>query len=294
VIDLGCSLFLLALGAGCLGAYVVRVSLVGRARDRRLDSEAGVMLGRSVMEMTYWASEPLVRLLLRFRITPNAITAASLVPALLSALAVGAGHMGVAAVLALCSGYCDILDGMVARRSGVASNAGEVFDAAVDRYVEFILLAGLTFRYGAGGGAGSVLLQVLALGAILASFMVSYATAKAEALGVEPPKGAMRRAERSVYLIVGLVLTPVTAHLLGARAESLYLHDFPVLVAMTLVAVVGNASAIRRLRQTARLVRARDAERSRELVRENRDAHATAASALEIVPAGRSPEIAGS
>jgi hypothetical protein len=38
---------------------------------------------------------------------------------------------------------------------------------------------------------------LIALGAIAGSFMVSYSTAKAEALSVEAPRGSMRRSERA-------------------------------------------------------------------------------------------------
>ena len=41
--------------------------------------------------------------------------------------------------------------------------------------------------------------------------MVSYSTAKAEALGVEPPRGAMRRQERAVYFVLGAALVPIVA-----------------------------------------------------------------------------------
>ncbi len=251
--DLGCSLLLLAFGVIMLAVYLARSVLFGGTRNQRLDGAGSVLLGRFIMEMAYWTFEPLVRVLLRLRVTPNMITAASLVPAFGSGVAVATGHMGVGALLATLSAFCDMLDGIVARRSGVSSDAGEVFDAAVDRYVEFFLLAGLVLRY-----RGTVLCELVALAAILGSFMVSYATAKAESLGIEPPKGAMRRPERAMYLLVGAAFVPVVAAVAGPRAGSLYVHDFPILLAMTLVALVANISAVRRLYRTAGLVRERE------------------------------------
>ena len=58
-------------------------------------------------------------------------------------------------------------------------------DAAVDRYGELFLLAGLVYYYRAHD---QVLFIVLA--AMVGGFMVSYVTAKAEAMGVA---GAARR-----------------------------------------------------------------------------------------------------
>ena len=52
-----------------------------------------------------------------------------------------------------------------------------MLDAAVDRYVELFFLAGLAFHFRAHRGC-----LLLVLAAIGGSFMVSYATAKAEAL----------------------------------------------------------------------------------------------------------------
>ena len=90
--------------------------------------------------------------------------------------------------------------------------------------------------------------------------MVSYTTAKAEAMGVAPPRGAMRRAERAVYLMVGAALTPV-ASALFADSPSLALRELPIILALTIVAVVANISAVQRLAAIAAALRARDGGR---------------------------------
>ena len=82
--------------------------------------------------------------------------------------------------------------------TGVSSDAGEVLDAAVDRYVEFFFLGGLMIYY-----RDIAALLILTLFALVGSFMVSYSSAKAEALHVPAPKGSMRRPERAVYLTAG-------------------------------------------------------------------------------------------
>ena len=98
-------------------------------------------------------------------------------------------------MLSTIASVCDTLDGIVARASGRASDAGEAFDALADRYVEYFLLGGIVVHY-----RHSLPLCLLAQGAILGAFMVSYTTAKAESLGVAPPRGLMRRAERGIVL----------------------------------------------------------------------------------------------
>jgi len=144
---------------------------------------------------------------------------------------------------------------MLARRYDCMSDAGELFDAAVDRYVEYFLLAGLAVYFRANPAV-----LVLCLGAVLGSFMVSYTTAKAEALGVKPPKGAMRRAERAVYVNFGCAVAPIWELLVPSshRVASISLgQDLPVELALLIVAVVANVSAVRRMLRIAELVRAK-------------------------------------
>jgi putative flippase GtrA len=80
--------------------------------------------------------------------------------------------------------------------------------------------------------------------------MTSYATAKAEALRVDIPRGAMRRPERALYLTLGVALTPIASALAGARGP--WVAHAPMLAALLVVAVVANASAAHRLRALLR------------------------------------------
>ena len=155
----------------------------------------------------------------------------SLVPAFGAGLALASGWFGLAAALATLSTFGDILDGLLARRLGVGSDAGEVIDAAVDRYGEFFLLGGLVYHYRAHD---QVLFIVLT--AMVGAFMVSYTTAKAEAMNILAPRGAMRRSERATYLIVGAAFTPIT-HTLFTGAPSLALRELPIILATTTIAV---------------------------------------------------------
>jgi CDP-diacylglycerol--glycerol-3-phosphate 3-phosphatidyltransferase len=253
--DLICSLILSAFAITVATGYGVLAILPARSRNQRLDGHGGVMLGRGIMEVAYKLFAPLVSLLYKAHVTPNMVTAFSLVPALISAFLIAQGHFGVGALLATGSGFCDMFDGMLARRYNSTSDVGELFDAAVDRYVEYLLLAGLAVYF-----RGSPVASVICLGAILGSFMVSYATAKAEALGVEPPKGAMRRAERAVYVIFGCGLAPLWQLVVPGSPSYATLslgRELPVELAMAVVAVVANVSAVRRMLRIAEIIRAK-------------------------------------
>ena len=253
--DLVCSLILCAFAilvvAGC---GVVRLS-PKRAGNKRLEGHGGILLSREIMEVAYKLFNPLVGLLYGARITPNTVTAFSLIPAIASAGFVAMGHFGVGALLATGSGFCDMVDGMLARRYDSMSDIGELFDAAVDRYVEYFLLAGLAVYF-----RTSVIALLLCLGAALGSFMVSYTTAKAEALGVVPPKGAMRRAERAVYVTCGCMLVPILELVVPGTHSVASIpvgRELPVELALLVVAVVANVSAVRRMFRIAELVRAK-------------------------------------
>ena len=238
---------------GLLGVYLVRSAIVGRRRTARTDADGGsVFLNKRTMEMVYWILEPIIDFLAALRITPNMVTLFSLVPAAGAGVALGFGWFGLASLLAVMATFCDILDGLLARKTGVSSGAGEVVDAAVDRYGEMFLFGGLVYYYRAHD---QVLFIVLA--AIVGSFMVSYVTAKAEAMGVPAPRGAMRRGERAAYLIFGSAFTPVSKAVF-AHSASLALHECPIILALSIVAVVSNISSVQRLIAVMESLRAKE------------------------------------
>jgi len=238
---------------GLLGVYLLRSAIVGRRRTARTDADGGsVFLNKRTMEMVYWILEPIIDFLAALRITPNMVTLFSLVPAAGAGVALGFGWFGLASLLAVMATFCDILDGLLARKTGVSSGAGEVVDAAVDRYGEMFLFGGLVYYYRAHD---QVLFIVLA--AIVGSFMVSYVTAKAEAMGVPAPRGAMRRGERAAYLIFGSAFTPVSKAVF-ANSASLALHECPIILALSIVAVVSNISSVQRLIAVMESLRAKE------------------------------------
>jgi CDP-diacylglycerol--glycerol-3-phosphate 3-phosphatidyltransferase len=235
-------------------AYGLRVAVKGRAHYERIDRQGGSrLLTKGAMELGYWILHPAARLLALLGITPNKVSWASLAFGFLAGVCLAAGHFGFGAICATISGLLDSLDGMVARISGIASDAGEVLDAAVDRYVEFFFLSGLIIYY-----HEIPVLQVLALLALLGSFMVSYSTTKAEALNIDPPKGSMRRPERAVYLTLGATLSALTIPWLEIHQEFSVPLGYPMVMALGLVAVVANVSSIERFWSIAKAIRVRE------------------------------------
>lgn len=206
--------------------------------DRAQKDGGSALLPLPLINMFYWGVALPGDVLISLRVSANSITWMSLLLGVAAGVAVGAGQLGMAACLCMLSAVGDALDGYVARASGEASDAGEVLDAAVDRVTELSLLAGAAVLF-----RTSVVAMVLSLLAILACFMVSYTTAKSEALRLVIPRGTMRRGERAALLTGGALLTPPFAVGLAALG---WPATTPLLIAVTLVASLGNLSWIRR------------------------------------------------
>lgn len=240
----------LAVWLALLGLYGIRVATRGHARSDRVSSVGGTaLMGREIMDATYWAIAPVVRGLAAIGATPNSLTWSALVTGAGAGVALGFGWFGLATLLATVSTIGDILDGQVARLTKTGSNRGELLDAAVDRYTEFFFLAGVVFAVRESGWQLAIVMS-----AVLASFMVSYASAKAEALQVTPPRGLMRRHERSTYLIVGAGATAMAGGALHAKWPDLPVVA-PELLAAFVVGVIGNYAAVSRLVRIGRALR---------------------------------------
>ena len=130
-------------------------------------------------------------------LTPNAISVIGIALALLSALAYTSGHQNLllAVVLLLASGYCDILDGALARLCQKTTPFGGFLDSLLDRYADSAVYIGIVI-----GGFCTLLWGLLAL---IGSLLVSYTRARAEAAGIKMETiGLAERAERIIIIAV--------------------------------------------------------------------------------------------
>ena len=88
--------------------------------------------------------------------------------------------------------------------SGKGTPFGAFLDSTLDRIEEGVVLTAVAFQFSDRGDDLAVAAVVVA---VLASLMVSYTRARAEALGVECKVGIADRAVRVVILSAGLLLT---------------------------------------------------------------------------------------
>src|SRR5436305_11641487 len=124
--------------------------------------------------------------MLRLGITPNQLTGASLLCSIGGAAAFAFGRPALGGTLVILCAILDALDGMVARSRGTASDAGELIDAAVDRYADIATFAGIAAYYRTY--PLDFWLAIVSLGGAL---LVSYTRAKGEISGIDARMGAM-------------------------------------------------------------------------------------------------------
>ncbi|MBX5326870.1 MAG: archaetidylinositol phosphate synthase [Candidatus Bathyarchaeia archaeon] len=145
--------------------------------------------------------------------TPNRLSGLGIILALLSAIAYWQASANppmliLAAFLLLFSGFCDALDGVLARLCQQTTVFGGFLDSLLDRYADAAVMVGII----ASGFANFF----WGLAAIVGALLVSYARARAEAAGVKMESiGIAERAERIILLLLGSLITLFWSDALG-------------------------------------------------------------------------------
>ena len=146
--------------------------------------------------------QPVGAQLKRTGITADQLTATGIVMAVGAAFAIANGWLQVGLLLLILAAVPDLLDGAVAKATGMASPRGAFFDSVADRFTDAVLLGGVAW-YLSSTHPGRI--AVLPLAVLGASLLISYERAKAESLGYEAKGGLMERAERTIVLGLGLL-----------------------------------------------------------------------------------------
>jgi CDP-diacylglycerol--glycerol-3-phosphate 3-phosphatidyltransferase len=141
--------------------------------------------------------------LIESRLTPNAISVTGLALCVVAAVLVVERYFFLAGLAFVIGSVCDTLDGRYSRMSGKGTPFGAFLDSTLDRIEEGIVLTTVAAYFAARDMQFAVAACVVA---VLASLMVSYTRARAEALGVECKVGIATRAVRVVILSAGLLL----------------------------------------------------------------------------------------
>lgn len=140
-------------------------------------------------------------------ITPNMISLFGFFGNVFAAWLITEEELLWAGIVYLFFSALDLVDGAVARATGLASPFGAVFDAVLDRSSEAIVLAACAWYFAERGEDWQV---VFAFGALFGSIAVSYMRARAEVVGLSMREGLFRRQERVALLGIGLLFNGLT------------------------------------------------------------------------------------
>jgi CDP-diacylglycerol--glycerol-3-phosphate 3-phosphatidyltransferase len=154
---------------------------------------------------------PIGTALKRTGLSPDHMTVIGLVLALPAALAIASGRLILGLILVIASALPDLLDGALAKASGRASARGAFFDSVADRVTDALVLGGIAWYLQARHHGQAAMLPFAVLGA---SMLISYERAKAESLGFSARGGLMERAERIIFICVGLAFSVVLVPIL--------------------------------------------------------------------------------
>ena len=150
--------------------------------------------------------------LARTRVSPNALTTAGVLLCGAAAVLIPFEDRNkflfywLAASLFIVGSILDVLDGALARQSNKATPFGAFLDSLSDRVSEGFVLAAIALVF---ARAGDDIAVVFCVAAVAGSFLVSYARAKAELIGLKGDVGIGSRAERVIVISSGLILAPL-------------------------------------------------------------------------------------
>jgi CDP-diacylglycerol--glycerol-3-phosphate 3-phosphatidyltransferase len=173
--------------------------------------------------------------LIESRLTPNTISLTGFALCVVAAVLVYKEWWLIGGIAFIVGSVCDTLDGRYSRMSGKGSPFGAFLDSTLDRIEEGVVLAAVAVSFSRDGDDLAVGAVVIA---VLASLMVSYTRARAEALGVECKVGIADRAVRVVILSAGLVFAEFWS---DAIMYAVY-----VLAVLTVVTVVQRIVHVRK------------------------------------------------
>lgn len=180
--------------------------------------------------------EPAMDALTRWGVHPNVVTTLGFLITCASGFFFHEHHVRTAGFLILLGGSFDMLDGTVARRTGLGSTFGAFYDSTLDRFSEIVVYLGILSLYNDYrlelGDVGMIYTVLLVMAG---SLMISYTRARAEGLDVDCDVGLMQRPER-------VVLIGAAALFFGEQGQGVVLKGV-----LILLAVLTNFTAAQRI-----------------------------------------------
>jgi CDP-diacylglycerol--glycerol-3-phosphate 3-phosphatidyltransferase len=181
--------------------------------------------------------DPVARLLLRVRVSPDAVTLVGTLGTCVGALVFfprESWWVGTLVITAFV--FSDLLDGTMARMSGRSGPWGAFLDSTLDRVADGAVFGGMVLGF---AHAGDMRTAGVALACLVGGSVVSYAKARAESIGVACDVGIAERAER-------LIIALVAAFFYGVGVPYLLPAALWLLAVLTWVTVAQRVLHVRR------------------------------------------------
>ncbi|MEA3283354.1 MAG: CDP-alcohol phosphatidyltransferase family protein [Euryarchaeota archaeon] len=180
--------------------------------------------------------KPLVGIMSRTAITPDALSVISLIFAISAGILYAVSSDSTTFVLAagsmvLLNGIADAMDGELARSSGTAGKRGDFLDHVIDRYADVFIICGIFFGAYVGWRIG--------VAAVVGTLLTSYLGVQAQAVGVGRYYGGiLGRADRLVVIMLASILYFIYPHVI---------YGFSFLGwSIVLIAIASNLTVIQR------------------------------------------------
>jgi len=144
----------------------------------------------------------------RSGVTPNQITLLGVVVQAVVSYLIVRDRLTEAGFVLIAAALLDTVDGAVAKARGLTSKFGAFLDSTMDRLSDalvFLPIAWLYLAEPSAERADQEWVAAVAFAALVLSFLVSYAKARAEGLGFDCNVGLIERAERLIIMILALV-----------------------------------------------------------------------------------------
>jgi CDP-diacylglycerol--glycerol-3-phosphate 3-phosphatidyltransferase len=165
--------------------------------------EVGASIGRGAMRII----NGMVRGLATLGVPPNILTIIGVAINIFCGVLFAMGNFFGAGIVLIVANLFDMLDGNVARLSGRVTRYGGFLDSTLDRLSDMGAFLGIMVFYARTTEHHSTMNVFLGGVGMIMSVLVSYATARSEALGVKANVGFLQRPERVVLLIIGALST---------------------------------------------------------------------------------------
>jgi archaetidylinositol phosphate synthase len=135
----------------------------------------------------------------KVHINPDIVTIIGLLLSIFAGVLFASGNLVAGAIFIIISGFCDMIDGAIARTQNRKTKFGGFLDSTCDRFADGAILIGIMYS--------GIINPILGALAIHSSLTVSYIRSRAESEGIRCDIGIAERAERLLIIVIGALLS---------------------------------------------------------------------------------------